>query len=146
MTEYWAKAFAVWFIGFFPLAEIYVAVPAGMAMGLDVVSAVVWGSAGNYAPVLLLHYGYEALARQPRLAGWLARLSSEGARARLERHGFWFVLLVTPWTGVWIMAATVKLFGMRQRPFLVASLLSIVGYAVAIGALLAAGIDLWQDT
>jgi hypothetical protein len=56
-TDYWAKAISVWFIGFFPLAEIYVAVPAGIAMGLDTGSAVLWGSAGNYAPVLLLHYG-----------------------------------------------------------------------------------------
>lgn len=41
MLEYLARAAAAWFVGFFPLAEIYVAVPAAMAAGLDDVSVVV---------------------------------------------------------------------------------------------------------
>lgn len=35
MIEYLTKAWATFLIGFVPVAEIYVAVPAGMAMGLD---------------------------------------------------------------------------------------------------------------
>jgi hypothetical protein len=40
--EYMTKAFSTWFIGFFPYFEVYAAVAAGMAMGLDGVSAIVW--------------------------------------------------------------------------------------------------------
>jgi len=46
MVEYIAKAFAAWFIGFFPYFEIYVAVPAAIAMGLDYFSAVTWSVFG----------------------------------------------------------------------------------------------------
>jgi hypothetical protein len=38
MIEYLTKAWATFLIGFVPVAEIYVAVPAGMAMGLDPIS------------------------------------------------------------------------------------------------------------
>jgi hypothetical protein len=39
MLDYAAKAATAWFVGFFPLFEIYLAVPAAVAMGLDYVSA-----------------------------------------------------------------------------------------------------------
>ncbi|MEO1165549.1 MAG: hypothetical protein AAFV98_17320 [Chloroflexota bacterium] len=35
MVEYIGKAFSAWFLGFFPLAEIYIAVPGAIALGLD---------------------------------------------------------------------------------------------------------------
>ena len=42
MWDYIALAFGAWFAGFFPLAEIYVAVPLALASGLDGVSTVFW--------------------------------------------------------------------------------------------------------
>jgi uncharacterized membrane protein len=140
--EYWAQAFSVWFLGFFPLAEIYVAVPAGIAMGLDLYSTVFWSVTGNYAPILLLHFGLNALMRMEGFGRWLQRIASPKAKERMDRHGFWFVLVITPWIGVWIMAATVKLLGMRERPFLIASFLSILVYAIVIGVLVDAGIEM----
>lgn len=139
--EYWIKAVSVWMLGFFPLTEIYIAVPAGLAMGLDAASAVFWGVAGNYVPVLLLHYGYGRLLQIARIREWLRRLHSPKLKRQMDRRGFWFVLLITPWSGVWIMAATVKLAGMRDRPFLIASFLSIAGYAVIIAAIIALGVE-----
>jgi uncharacterized membrane protein len=67
MIEYLAKAWAVFLIGFMPVAEIYVAVPAGMAMGLDPISAVTWSVAGNWAPIPLLHLLYDQMRMVPRL-------------------------------------------------------------------------------
>jgi hypothetical protein len=39
MLDYAAKGATAWFLGLFPLFEIYLAVPAAVAMELDYVSA-----------------------------------------------------------------------------------------------------------
>jgi uncharacterized membrane protein len=142
MAGYLAKALSVWLIGFFPLAEIYVAVPAGLAMGLDAISTVVWSTTGNIAPIVLLHYGYEALARIPRIGRWLERLSSPRLRETLDRKGGWFLLVATPWIGVWIVAASARLLGMRPDRILIYSAVSVVIYAIALTALITLGVDL----
>jgi uncharacterized membrane protein len=141
MIEYIASAATVWFLGFFPLFEIYVAIPAGVAMGLDPVSNVTWSVLGNYTPILLIHYGYEQLRRVTRVRAWLDRRSSGRFRSWLDRWGVWCVLVVTPWTGVWIMAATMRSLGMDSRRFLLFSFVSILAYAVALVALIELGID-----
>jgi uncharacterized membrane protein len=141
MIEYIAAAATVWFLGFFPLFEIYVAIPAGTAMGLGPVSNVFWAVFGNYVPILLIHYGYEQLRRVTRVRDWLDRRSSIRFRHWLDRWGVWCVLVVTPWTGVWIMAATMKSLGMDSARFLLYSFISILIYAVALVALIELGIS-----
>jgi uncharacterized membrane protein len=141
MFEYIAQAATVWFLGFFPLFEIYVAIPAGVALGLDPVSNVVWSVFGNYTPILLIHAGYEQLRRIGRVRGWLERLSSERFRRWLDRWGVWCVLIVTPWTGVWVMAATMKSLGMDSSRFLVYSFISVLVYAIVIVTLIELGIQ-----
>lgn len=133
------RACAAWFTGFFPFAEIYVAVPVAMAAGLDAVSVVVWTAAGNITPLFLIHHGYDWLMRRPRIKGWLGRLSTERARKTLNRHGPWFVLVATPWVGVWAMALAAKVLGMDHRRFLPAATVSVILYAVALVALIRAG-------
>ena len=144
MLEYFYRAFSVWFIGFFPWAEIYVAVPAGFGLGLDIYSIVVWSVLGNYLPAILIARSYDSLIRYPRINRWLSKLSSPKVRARIERNGVWTTILLTPWLGVWVMAATVKVFGMQTRPFLWASLVSIFVYAVVLAALIYRGVDFFS--
>ncbi|HUG13795.1 MAG TPA: small multi-drug export protein [Thermomicrobiales bacterium] len=141
MIEYIVAAATVWFLGFFPLFEIYVAIPAGVALGLDPVSNVAWAVFGNYTPILLIHFGYEQLRRVTSVRDWLDRRSSERFRGWLNRWGVWCVLFVTPWTGVWIMAATMKSLGMDSSRFLIYSFASILLYAVALVALIELGIS-----
>lgn len=140
MSEYLIKAFAVWFIGFFPLAEIYVAVPAGLTLGLDIWSVVIWSVFGNYIPAVLISLLYDKLKQYPKIDHYLQKLSSEKIRRRMVRHGTWTTLLLTPWLGVWVMAATVKFFGMQTRPFLVASFISISVYAIVLAILIRLGL------
>ncbi len=142
MFAYFAKALSVWFIGFFPLAEIYVAVPAGFALGLDPVSVVFWSVFGNFLPAVLVTSFYDKIAGRGQIGRWLQGLASEKINRKLNSHGFLFVAMLTPWIGVWVVAATVKLFGMKSRIFLLASFLGILIYAIVIAALLALGFGL----
>ena len=141
MTEYLLKASSIWFIGFFPFAEIYAAIAAGFAMKLDPVSIVVWSVTGNYVPAVGLAVGYDRLKHNPRVNRWIQKLVSEKAKRRMERYGVWGTLLLTPWIGVWAVAVTVKFFGMDTRQFLVTSFISILVYAMVITFGVHAGIS-----
>lgn len=139
MFAYFAKAFSVWFIGFFPLAEIYVAVPSGFALGLDPFSVVFWSVFGNFLPAVLVTSFYDKIAGRGRIGRWLQGLASEKLKQKLNSHGFLFTALLTPWVGVWVIAATVKLFGMKTRLFLQASFVGILIYAIVIAAIITLG-------
>jgi uncharacterized membrane protein len=140
-VEYIIKAAGVWFVGFFPLAEIYVAVPAGMAAGLDSASVVVWSVLGNFTPAVLIHFFYDQLNRVERIRRWLSKFTSEKLRDRVNRYGTWILLILTPWTGIWIMAVTAKVLGMDGRRLLIYTFISISIYAVVLAALIALGVD-----
>lgn len=144
MPEYAAKAAAAWFLGFFPFAEIYVAVPAAVVMGLDPVSAVAWPVAGNWLPVPLILFAYEQLLRVPGLRRWIApERRSQRFERLVERHGTWLVLVITPWIGIWLVAATARLAGMRPGPLLAYSFLSVLLYAVLIVAAIGLGVEMF---
>ena len=145
MIEYIAKAFAAWFIGFCPELEIYVAVPAAIAMELDYFSAVIWSVFGNYTPVVLIHFFYEQLIKNERINRWFTRWTSEKFKKSLDKHGLWFVLIITPWAGVWILAISMKVFKMDDKKLLLYSFISITAYAVVIAALIAIGVDVFID-
>jgi uncharacterized membrane protein len=141
-VDYLVRAFGAWFVGFFPLAEIYVAIPAAIATGLDSVSVIFWSVFGNYTPIMLINFGYEYLMRYEKIRNWFTRLVSEKAKARIDRYGVWFVLLLTPWTGVWVMAVTAKALRMESRRFLLASFVSIFVYAVVLTITIQTGVQL----
>jgi uncharacterized membrane protein len=141
LTEYIVRASAAWFVGFFPLAEIYVAVPAALAAGLDPVSVVFWTVFGNFTPVLLIHFFYEQLIRLERIRRWFDKLVSEDLKAKLDRYSLWFILIITPWTGVWVMAVTAKVLKLEHRTLFVATLVSITVYAIALVVLIQSGIS-----
>ncbi len=140
MIDYLARALGVWFLGFFPLAEIYIAVPAGVAAGLDNVSIIFWAVFGNITPILLITGLYDTIRRNDRIAAWLDGLISEKAQARVNQYGIWFVLLATPWTGVWVMSVTAKCLGMESRRYVIAASLSVLIYAVVTLALVRLGL------
>jgi uncharacterized membrane protein len=145
MWEYWLAAAGAWFVGFFPLAEIYVAVPVAMAAGLDKGSAVFWSVFGNYTPIVLIHYGYERMKQIEWARPWLQRFTSEKFKDQIDRYGLWFVLLITPWTGVWVMGVTAKVLGMSSRPLFIASFVSLIFYAVALVYALEYGFAMFRE-
>ncbi len=140
--DYAARAASAWFLGFFPFFEIYVAVPAAVALGLDPVSAVVWPVLGNVTPVFLIVFGYDQLMRVERLRRWLHDRRSARFERWIDRYGAPFVLLATPWIGVWAVAATAQALGMQRGILVGFSVVSITVYAIVIAAGLALGFDL----
>lgn len=144
MLEYFYKAISVWFIGFFPWAEIYVAVPVGFGLGLDIYSIVLWSVFGNYLPAVIIAGSYDKIAGYPRIGRWLSKFSSPKVRAKIEKNGIWTTIVFTPWLGVWVMAVTVKIFGMQTRPFLWASFISIFLYAVVLAVLIILGFNIFS--
>ena len=141
-VEYIAAAALAWLVGFLPLFEIYVAIPVGLAAGLDPVSATVWSAFGNIVPLWLVDLGYERLRRVERIDHYLAKLRRERVERILDRWGFIAVFVATPLLGVWTMALAAKGLGMASRPFLVAASISVGVYAVIITASITLGLDL----
>lgn len=137
--DYLWKAASAWFIGFFPLAEIYIAVPAAVALGLDNVSVILWTVLGNFTPALLISTLYEQMMRIPRIGQWLGNLISERAQVHINRWGVWFLLLATPWIGIWAMAVTAKILRMHTPRFLLSAFISIFVHAVGILILMRTG-------
>ncbi|MBE9157068.1 small multi-drug export protein [Nodosilinea sp. LEGE 06152] len=142
--EYVTKALTTWSVGFFPYAEVYVAVPAGMALGLDAVSAVFWGVLGSFVPIPLLLWGYDRLMQIPQLRVWLLRLEKRGGqrvRQVLSRHGAWFLIPMTPLLGSWTVAIVGPLTGIAPRQILVFSLIGITLYGVATAIAITTGMS-----
>lgn len=138
--EYLAKSFSVWFVGFFPLAEIYIAVPAGLALQLDPVSVVCWSVLGNYLPIVLVHIAYERLRARPAIGAVLDRCVRPRLKETLDRYGVWFLVIATPWIGVWIVAATMKALGVDGRLLLSSTFASVLGYATVLTVVLELGV------
>jgi uncharacterized membrane protein len=140
LGDYVVGAAAAWFVGFFPLAEIYVAVPAAMAAGLDDVSAVIWPVLGNFTPVILIQLLDSWLMGFGRIRNWFARLYSGRFQRWIDRYGTWFIVLITPWIGVWAIAVTAKALGLRASRLLPATFVSILLYAIALVILIRSGL------
>ena len=141
-VEYVAVAALAWLIGFLPLFEIYVAIPVGLAAGLDPVSATFWSAFGNIVPLYLVDLGYERLRRIERVDHYLSKLRRERVERILDRWGALAVVVATPLLGVWTMALAAKGLGMSTRPFLIASTISVAAYAVIITLSILLGLDL----
>jgi uncharacterized membrane protein len=145
LINYIAAAALAWFVGFAPLFEIYVAIPVGLAAGLDPVSATVWSALGNIVPLFVIDLGYERLRRIERVDRWLAKMRRERVERWLDRYGVVLVFIATPLLGVWTMALAAKGLGMASRPFLIASVVSVFVYAALITTAILLGIDFFVE-
>jgi hypothetical protein len=140
---YWGAAAATWWIGFFPLAELYIAVPAGVALGLDYPSAVLWTLFGNYAPILVIRLAFDRMMRHASIGQFLqnkvARRVSSRWRERLERNPLW-LLLLTPLAGVWATAVACEAARLKPVAYLLWTFLSILIFSMATAVLLKLGL------
>jgi uncharacterized membrane protein len=141
LLAYLGKGLTTSFLGFFPIFEVYVAVPAGILMGLDYVSAVGWGVTGNFLVVPLMIFFSTQLMRIARLRLWLERRSTERRQRAVDRYGAAFVVLMTPLLGVWLMSALAAAAGMRRTTLLWVAFCSITAYGILSAAGVALGFE-----
>ncbi len=143
IIEYIAKVIGVWFIGFFPYFEVYIAVPAAIAMNLDYFSAVIWSTLGNFTAIPLVIYLHRQLEEVRWIGGWLKKLRQRSL-GRLdyfvENYGHLFVLLGTPVAGAWTIAAIARVLDIPPRRLMVYSFISILLYAIATAFMVDLGI------
>lgn len=147
IAQYMTKALTTWSIGFFPYAEVYVAVAAGMAMKLDAASSVVWGVFGNFTPIPLLLWGYSSLMRIPQLRAWLLQMekrSGQSVKHAFNRYGTWFLILMTPILGSWTIAIVAPLIGIHPRRILLFSFIGITLYGVLTAVAIASGVNWFE--
>ncbi|MFD1066552.1 MULTISPECIES: small multi-drug export protein [Oceanobacillus] len=141
MLNYLSLAATAWFIGFFPMTEIYIAVPVTMAMGLDTVSSIVWSSIGNFLPVPLIAFFYSLLAKSKRIKKWMDKLAESKYKKRIEKQGPLVVLLITPIVGSWAMAVIANGVGMNKINLFLSAGGSILLYGIILAVLTHYGID-----
>ncbi|MDG5799623.1 small multi-drug export protein [Marinilabiliaceae bacterium ANBcel2] len=146
MLEYIIQAVSVWFISFIPAFEIFVAIPAGVGMGLDPISLLLFSVSGNLAPLFIIDRGEKWILSITWIRKRVTKPISPKTKKYINRYGIWYVLLITPWTGIWLMGATSKAFQMKNRAFIWSASISIFLYAAIIIALIHLGIYSFSST
>lgn len=114
VLKYIVGAATAWFVGFFPYFEIYIAVPSGLAAGLDWFSAFLWAAFGNWVAIPFVDLCYEWLLRFKFMEKIKNKAVSGKWKARIEKNGALFILLLTPLAGVWTIAVIAKALGYNR--------------------------------
>ncbi|WP_331446144.1 small multi-drug export protein [Natranaerobius thermophilus] len=140
--EYIMLAVTAWLLGFIPYFEIYLAVPATIAMGLDPISSVFWAGLGNFSAVPVILFAQKKLSHIPRIAAWLEKLTNSKYRETIDRFGSSFVLLFTPVTGIWIAAALASTFGYRGAKLMITSAFTVLLYGSLVAVATSTGLEL----
>lgn len=122
---------AITLISASPVGEILVAIPAGVALGVEPFTSFVVAFAANLLPLVILLLLMDRFERRfPRLFNYFAK---EGGRfrKRLEgRYGSAIMLLITPLIGVYATSVTSKFLGFgKMRSFLL-QLTSLAAYGL----------------
>lgn len=119
-----------------PIGEILVAIPTGVALGMDPALAFIVAYLANLLPIVILLPFLDYFERRfPRFFNYFAK---EGGRfrRRLEgRCGFIIMVLITPLIGVYAASVSSKLlkFG-KKNSFILQSLsLAIYGIVETLG-------------
>ncbi|MEK4300329.1 small multi-drug export protein [Oceanobacillus sp. FSL W8-0428] len=141
MLNYLWLAASAWFMGFFPMLEIYVAIPASMVMGLDAVSSIIWAGFGNFLPVPMIAFFYQLLAKSERIKKWLDKLANSKYKYRIEKQGPLVVVLLTPIIGSWAVAVIANGIGMNKLKLFISAGASILIYGVIIAVLTYYGVE-----
>lgn len=144
MLNYIVLSATACLMGFFPLFEIYLAVPAAMGLGLDVYSSVFWSWCGNFFVIPFIFYSYVWLSKINKLNRYLTKLSNSRSCKKLSNGGFFLILIGTPIFGPWTVGVVGKIIGMDIKQLFLASGLSIAIYGVIIGAFAHFGIKILQ--
>lgn len=141
MQEYIWLSIIAWFMGFFPLFEIYLAIPSTMALGLDMVSSIIWSGIGTFLAIPFIVYFFDYLSRFAWIKRFLLKFADSKYSEKIRNKSFLFILVATPIAGTWTIGVIGKLVDLEKKPFFIASAISIAIYGILIGVLTQLGID-----
>lgn len=131
-------ASSTWLLGFLPYFEIYMAVPAGILIGLPWIDAFFWGTLGNWMAVVFIDVFYEWLLRFKFIRKMSQKSTSGKWKRRLDKNGSWAILIFTPLAGIWTTGVVAKIFDYDRKKLWIFSgiSISVVGFVVAICTIL----------
>jgi uncharacterized membrane protein len=141
IIKYIGAAFSTWFVGFFPYFEIYIAVPAGFAAGLNWFDAFFWASLGNWMVIPFVDICYEWLMKFKFMKKITEKSLNGKWQDRIEKHGAWFILLLTPLAGVWTIVVIAKALKFNRAKLLIYSATSVWVTGLIIAILIINGIE-----
>ncbi len=141
MQEYIWLSITAWLMGFFPLFEIYLAIPSTMALGLDMIFSVVWSGFGTFIAIPFIVYFFNFLSRIKWIGRFFYKLSQSKYSEKIRNRSFLFILVATPIVGTWTIGVIGKLVDLDKKSLFIASAISIVVYGIIIGVLTQLGID-----
>jgi hypothetical protein len=142
IIKYIGAAFSTWFVGFFPYFEIYIAVPAGFAAGLNWFDAFFWASLGNWMVIPFVDICYEWLMKFKFMKKITEKSLNGKWENRIEKHGAWVILLLTPLAGVWTIGVIAKALKFNRAKLWIYSATSVGITGLIIAILIINGITL----
>ncbi len=126
----------VFLLAMLPLGELRIAIPVGLAMGMDPMATLFYALVGNFLPILpivillpkMFDWLYRFRIMQPFMDKVVNRAREKGKA--LERKGalglILFVGIPLPGTGVWSGCLVSYLLGMRKRYAVVSIIIGMV--------------------
>lgn len=142
ILQYIAMAASTWFLGFFPYFEIYMAVPAGIVMGLPWIHAFLWATLGNWMVVVFIDLFYDWLLRFKFMKKLSDKALNGRWKERMEKGGTWVILGLTPLAGIWTTGIVAKVFGYDRKKLFVLSAISVSTIGFAIGLFTKLGVNI----
>ena len=130
IIKYIGAAFSTWFIGFFPYFEIYIAIPAGFAAGR------------NWMVIPFVDICYEWLMKFNFMKKIMEKSLNGKWENRIEKHGAWVILLLTPLAGVWTIGVIAKALKFNRAKLWIYSATSVGITGLIITILIINGITL----
>ncbi|MBU9711611.1 small multi-drug export protein [Evansella tamaricis] len=134
ILKYISLAATTWFAGFFPHFEIYLAVPVGLSVGLNWFDAFLWASLGNWMVIPLIDFFYDWLMKFKFMKKFSEKSLKGKWRTRLEKYGAFFIVVLTPVTGVWVIGIIAKALKFNRVQLWLYSGISVgvTGFVIAV--------------
>ncbi|MBF8982994.1 small multi-drug export protein [Lutibacter sp. B2] len=133
-----SKEIMVVVVAAMPLMELKGAIPLGISMGIDPVTAAILGVIGSFIPVpfllLLLNPIFTKLRRNPTWRKWIDKIINRTVKKTEKIHKYkalgllLFVAIPLPTTGVWTGSLAASLF---RIPFVPAISAIFIGNCIA---------------
>lgn len=128
-----------------PVIELRGAIPVGISMGLEPVTAALLSLIGSMLPVpvilLFINVIFDFLRKTKKFGGIVDKIvnRSMGKSDGIRKYGFWglvvFVAIPLPGTGVWTGSLIASLLGMKFKTGFFAALLGDICAAVIVTAI-----------